>query len=404
MKSTFKLLSAPLTLLLSTSSFAAQPTMHVITAPNCLIQGSPSLQAQIIVSNSSFALINTNDEGINKLIKAKKSGKAACGGFMDVTANWDEQQQAAKSVSADGFLRSMTSTHPQPANLQQYKIQYPEQVKQLLTGLNPTSMWDNLTTLTNFDDRYANSDNGVNAANWIKQHIEKIAVDNHRDDITVYTIATGNSYKQPSVIVKIGSSNAAGIVISAHMDTLNSSMTKKPGADDDGSGTATILEAARNLIASGMTFNKPIYFMWFSAEEEGMVGSGYVVKQFKAQHIPVDAVLHFDMTGFAYKNQPDMWLMQDYVNSGLNTFVEQLIKTYVKRPVQYSRCGYACSDHATWTQNGYAAAIAAEAAYENTNQAMHTSRDTMDKLSIDHMTDYAKLASAFAVELAEPTV
>lgn len=400
MKSTFKLSITSLTYLLSTSILAAQPATHVITAPNCLIQGIPSLQKQVIASNSSFALINTNDDGINQLIQAKKSGKAACGGFMDVTAEWDEQRQTAKNISSNHFLTSMTSTPA--ATRHEYSIRYPEQVKQLLASLNPADMWDNLTTLTNFDDRYANSTNGVNAANWIKQHIEKIAADNHRDDITVYTIATGNNYKQPSVIVKIGNSDAAGIVISAHMDTLNSTTSKKPGADDDGSGTATILEAARNLITSGMTFNKPVYFMWFSAEEEGMVGSGYVVKQFKTQHIPVDAVLHFDMTGFAYKNQPDMWLMQDYVNSSLNTFVEQLIKTYVKRPVQYSRCGYACSDHATWTQNGYAAAIAAEAAYENTNQAMHTSRDTMDKLSIDHMTDYAKLASAFAVELAEP--
>lgn len=70
--------------------------------------------------------------------------------------------------------------------------------------------------------------------------------------------------------------------------------------------------------------------------------------------------------------------------------------------MKHSRCGYACSDHASWTNGGFAATIPAEAAYENTNPDLHTSQDTMDNLSLDHMTDYAKLAVAAAVELAEP--
>jgi leucyl aminopeptidase len=97
-----------------------------------------------------------------------------------------------------------------------------------------------------------------------------------------------------------------------------------------------------------------------------------------------------------------MYLIDDYVDKNLSAYLGKLIDTYVKQPIKHTRCGYACSDHASWTQGGYAAAIPAESAYEDTNPSIHSSQDTMDKLSLSHMTDYLKLATAFAVEMAEP--
>ncbi len=44
----------------------------------------------------------------------------------------------------------------------------------------------------------------------------------------------------------------------------------------------------------------------------------------------------------------------------------------------------------------------AEAKFENSNPYIHSSQDTMEKLSLEHMTDYAKLGVAFVTELAEP--
>jgi leucyl aminopeptidase len=186
------------------------------------------------------------------------------------------------------------------------------------------------------------------------------------------------------------------------MDTLSSSWELKPGADDDGSGTVTVMQVARNLLNSGMQFKKPIYIIWYSAEEEGLVGSSYVVKDFKKNNIPVDAVVQFDMTGYAYKNDPTIWLINDYVNADLTSYLEKLINTYVKVPVNYTKCGYACSDHASWNQGGYTSSFPFESSFGNDDPYIHTSQDKMDVLSLSHMTDYAKLGTAFAVELAEP--
>lgn len=374
----------------------ATPAQHTVVAPHCLLQKSQA-QYQVLTESNDMALIQTDEAGISALARSKKPGKVLCGGFTDVTDAW---QKRSKTLSSSHFLNEQLKPQALLAPVN-YRIQYPDQVAQLLKQINPQDMWDKLTKLTQFKDRYANSSLGVDAANLFKNEIEKLASQYGRQDVKVYTIATPR-YQQPSVVAVVGNPNVPGIVIGAHMDTLQASWSNKPGADDDGSGSVVVLEAARTVIASGMHFKKPIYFIWYAAEEEGLVGSHAVVAEFKKKQIPIDAVMHFDMTGFDYKNEDTLWLMDDYVNKDLVSYLSELIGTYVKKPVKHSRCGYACSDHASWTQGGYPAAIPAEASYEHTNPSMHSAHDTQDNLSIKHMTDYLKLATAFAVEMAEP--
>jgi leucyl aminopeptidase len=297
------------------------------------------------------------------------------------------------------------------AESSRYNIHYPNQVKQLIGAMNPQNMWNDLTTFTNFPDRYPNSDSGINAADWVKSQVEMLIKTSGRDDVTVYTIAAGKKYKQSSLVVKFGNSSLPGIVVGAHVDTYPTGDKKhpgkKPGADDDGSGVVTVLENMRTLLFSGMHFKKPIYFIWYAAEEEdkpnkseGLQGSEYVVKYFQAHNIAVDAVLQLDMTGYLYKHDPAIWLNDDYVNKNLNSYLEKLIIFYVKQPVKHSTCGTPCSDHYSWYEKGFATTFPFEAAIEN--PSIHTPADTMDKLSLTHMSDFLKMAIAFSVELAEP--
>ena len=69
-------------------------------------------------------------------------------------------------------------------------------------------------------------------------------------------------------------------------------------------------------------------------------------------------------------------------------------------PVDYSSCGYGCSDHASWTKAGVPAAFPCESNFDEHNPYIHSASDTMSLLSLEHMTNFAKLAVAFAIELA----
>lgn len=376
---------------------------HLI-APTCLLKNITT-KYEALAKTPAFAFVTVNEEGFNQFVEAKHQHIANCGGFMNVTDAWNKYNAKPLAVhDAKSFLSSYTLPIKKTGKLaeENYTVKYQHEVSALLNQFNPEAMWGDLTALTNFKDRFANSDNGVAAANWIKTQIETLASQYGRKDVSYTFVPTGSRYKQPSLVIKVGASNDPGIVVGGHMDTLNSTFELKPGADDDGTGTVTVLAVARTLFASGMQFKKPIYFIWYSAEEMGLVGSQYVVADFKQKNIPVAAVIQLDMTGYAYKNEPTMWLMNDNVDANLTAFLETLITTYVKQPVKHSSCGYACSDHATWTKNGFVAATPFESSMDHDNPAIHTSRDTMEKLSLSHMTDYAKLAIAYMVELAEP--
>ncbi len=395
---------AALTLAALSNSVFATPSQQIVVAPQCLIQAA-NLSPKVIANHKDFSLIEVNAADIEKLSDSKHQTKKPCGGFINVTSDWQKFQASPLAVKNNtSFLSTysvMRSKSLRPEKT--YSIRFEKEANQLIGQLNPTLMWDNLTTFSSNKDRYADSDNGVAAAKWIAAQIEAAATAAGRHDVSIQFVKT-NGYKQPSVVAKLGNGNEAGVVIGAHMDTTDSYSGNKPGADDDGSGSMTVMESARTVITSGMQFKKPIYFVWYSAEEEGLLGSRAVVADFQKKKIPVEAVMHFDMTGFAYKNQPTIWIIDDYVDDGLTTFLEKIITTYTHRPVEYTRCGYACSDHASWTMGGYKAVIPAESRFEDTNPVMHSSRDTIDRLSITHMTDYAKIATAFAVELAEPSV
>ncbi len=376
-------------------------TQHRVVAPKCLLKKINATYTTL-ASSKNLHFIETNDAGIDALIEAKQNQTTPCGGFMDVTHAWENDgKKMNANHNAKSFLAAY-ETFPKTSLTTSYSIKYPTEVATLLKQSNPPYMWTRLQGLSSYKDRYSRSDNGVKAAQEIKAEVEAMAKNHGRDDVSTYFVTTG-SYKQPSVVVKIGTSNQPGVVIGAHIDTLSSTFENKPGADDDGSGTVTVLEVARTLLSSGMHFNKPIYLIWYAAEEVGLVGSQYVVDDFKQKNIPVSAVMQFDMTAYAHKNDLTMWLYDDYTNKELTAYVETLINTYVKTPVKHDKCGYACSDHASWTQKGYNASMPFEASFRTDNPDIHTSRDTMEKLSLAHMTNFAKLGLAFAVELAEPS-
>jgi len=383
--------------LFGTLAFAG--TQHMIVAPHCLTQNT-GIHYRNLASHSELHFFSIDESDMTLLIEKKHLQHNRCGGFMDVTQAWNHSKG---KMDANTFLNQYENKITAHAKTS-YKIRYQNEVNEVMKKIVPNKLWDELGYFSSFLDRYANSDTGVNTATDLKSKVEAMArTYGHTDDVRVSLIPTGTFYQQPSVVAKFGNTDEPGIVVGAHMDTLHgSSLNPKPGADDDGSGTTVVLEVARTLLASGYHFKKPIYFIWYAAEEEGLVGSQYVVDDFIQKNIPVSEVIHFDMTGYRHQNDPTIWLYDDNTDSDLTGFLATLITTYIDVPIGHDQCGYACSDHATWTMNGFKAALPFEAAFSTYNPYIHSSADTMEKLSLNHMTNFALLGVAFAVELAEP--
>lgn len=84
------------------------------------------------------------------------------------------------------------------------------------------------------------------------------------------------------------------VVIGAHLD----SVPRGPGINDNGSGSATILEIAETYAAQDREPRNKLRFMWYSAEEFGLLGSdAYVDSLSLAQRDQIELMLNFDMVG-----------------------------------------------------------------------------------------------------------
>jgi Zn-dependent M28 family amino/carboxypeptidase len=97
-------------------------------------------------------------------------------------------------------------------------------------------------------------------------------------------------------------------VISGHLDSrvtdVMDSTSEAPGANDDGSGVAAVMECARVLSQSN--FPATVVFVAFSGEEQGLLGATHMATRARAQNLPIEAVLNNDIMGSNHSSDTDI--------------------------------------------------------------------------------------------------
>jgi hypothetical protein len=105
---------------------------------------------------------------------------------------------------------------------------------------------------------------------------------------------------------------AEAVVIGAHMDHLGTSgKTVYPGADDNASGVAALLEIARAFADSKDRPKRTLVFAFWTGEEEGKLGSGYWVKHPLWPLARTTAYLNLDMIGHPWSMEEIRTLVAD---------------------------------------------------------------------------------------------
>ncbi|KAF4592981.1 hypothetical protein EYR38_008688 [Pleurotus pulmonarius] len=311
--------------------------------------------------------------------------------FFDVTETYEIEQQIPKSA-----LRAPAVTFPAPSQQ--------TTVNRIIATLSTANMQASLTTLSNFNNRYYRSSTGADASTWILSTVRSII--SGKSGISASNFA--HSWGQSSTIVKFAGrdTSAPVTILGAHMDSINlSSPTsgRAPGADDDGTGTVNLIETLRALVAAGFTPATPLEFHWYSGEEGGLLGSNAVAANYASNGVRVKAFMELDMTGYFRPGSTEVVALEaDYIDTGLNNFLKQVVTTYTRLPVTMDTpCGYACSDHASWYRYGIPTSMPFEAVTGNDNPRIHSSSDTTTQsgFSWAHSLEFAKIAVAYAVEM-----
>jgi hypothetical protein len=183
----------------------------------------------------------------------------------------------------------------------------------LAAGVSQAELQANITALVGFGTRHSASSTtdpkrGIGAARrWAESRFQAFssACGNCLTIAKPAATFTGDRLPVPTEIVDVlaiqpGSSDPQRfIIMSAHIDSRNSdpmdSKGDAPGANDDGSGTAAVIEAARVL--SQHKFAATIVYAVLSGEEQGLNGGKVLADHARAQGWTVEAVLNNDIIG-----------------------------------------------------------------------------------------------------------
>jgi len=189
------------------------------------------------------------------------------------------------------------------------------------------------------------------------------------------------------------------LILGAHVDTVPGS----PGADDNASGVAALLELSRVIMRS--SWKIPVEFVVFTLEELGLVGSAHYAAQLRRARTPLAGMLSLEMIGFtetAGLQRYPPWLRHrfpatgTYLGVGANrasqpllTRVARALRTIEGLPVEtlvVPGNGWVfppirLSDHAPFWDRGYPALLITDTAFFR-NPHYHQPSDTVETLDL----------------------
>ena len=259
-------------------------------------------------------------------------------------------------------------------------------------------------TRNDFSEHASTAAHGVfGARDWIEGQFRAIAATAHGrmsvsldDYVQPKTPKTPRAVSESSVIATLRGTEPGRIyVMSSHYDDCDGRCTDgagtAPGADDNGSSVAAVLEAARVMAES--EFRGTIVFACFDGEELGLWGSNHYAREAAAQRLPILAVLNNDIignsTGGDASSEPNVIRVfsqglpaganvdlvnlvgseNDSPSRELSRFVAEIVPAYVSdfsvrqifRSDRFMRGG----DQESFQDAGYSAAVRFVEAHEN---------------------------------------
>ncbi len=351
-----------------------------------------------------LVIAETRADRLGDISRYVHENERRCGGYFA----FPDRAQAEAFVRGDRAKLAMAKSA-----LARYALDNQATVGRWLPQVQEQRLYDTINHLSSYRNRYYASSHGRTSAEWIRDHWQSLAAG--RSDVTTELFtACSTCSTQPSVILTIRGWDLPDevVVLGAHLDSINGNTRNDPnqlapGADDDASGIATLTETLRIALADGWQPRRTVKFMGYAAEEVGLRGSNAIAQSFRASGVNVVSVLQVDMTNYKSGAVTDMKLISDYSNTDLKNFFVTLFDTYLA-PMGLTRsntaCGYACSDHASWTNAGYPAAMMFEAGDPGGSfPYIHTPYDTLATMgeSAQHSVKFTQFALAYLGETAK---
>lgn len=247
----------------------------------------------------------------------------------------------------------------------------------LVDQVSSVEFMAHLEPLTEFPTRHSHSPNFAAAANLCVDVLTTLGY-----DAELQVVPLGSQLTFNVVADKPGAAADRNLVIAmAHLDSINihgNIDSAAPGADDNGSGSAGVLEIAR--VFSGHAGVNDLRLILYGGEELGLFGSKHHVSVMNGDDkARLAAAVNMDMIGGLNLPTPAV-----LIEAGHQSVIDELSNAadqFTSLAVETSLNPFA-SDHVPFINAGLPAALTIEGADSN-NDKIHTENDTLDQIDAE---------------------
>ncbi len=233
-----------------------------------------------------------------------------------------------------------------------------------------------------------------------------VVVSGHYDSLNLGTRPAGQAAADPEAAPQPAGRGTQQLTLA---DFEKNADLPAPGACDDASGTAAVMELAR--VMSQYEFDKSILFISFAGEEQGLVGSTLMAAKARKENRDIEAILNNDIIGTDTSGNGRMSNMSvsvysdesmDSPSQQLSRYVKEVGQRYipsfkVDTIFMQDRLGRG-GDHTPFQLEGFAA-VRISTPNENYSH-QHRDSDVLDNMSVPYTTKVARMNAAVAASLA----
>lgn len=360
---------------------------------------------------SSMVMIDENafsDNGCYTLVYCPKAQQQQFDALLS-TQDYVIVKGSAMPYKNDGAVAIFNKKASLPKLTRDFPVVTEEdpRIREMLNQVNMDSLEATVQHLQDYGSRIWNSENAFAASDWIASRMEALGLEVEQQPFNANTWM-GSGAAAPNVIgIQRGTLYPdTYVVCGSHFDSFSYEAMMgggtAPGADDNATGVASVLESAR--IMTQYEFEYSIIYCAYGCEEMGLYGSEAYASRCQQQGMDIIGYFNNDMNGYLYGDQIHIDCIYPNSVEPIGTYYMNVGEVYYPElPIRHVNFNQGDSDHTSFNNHGYMGIYPFED-YQNYSPYIHTPNDLIGTsvTSFEMSQQYCQMNIACLAEIANP--
>ena len=319
--------------------------------------------------------------------------------------------QAVKPYKNDGTIAVFNKEAKRAVTNRDFPVVTEENavIREMMNQVNMDSLEATVQHLQDYQNRIWNSQNAFNASDWIAGRMAALGLEVEQQPFYASTW-TGSGQAAPNVIgIQRGTLYPdTYVVCGSHFDSFSYEAMYGggacPGADDNATGVASVLESAR--IMTQYDFEYSIIYCAYGCEEMGLYGSEAYASRCQQEGMEILGYFNNDMNGYLYGDQIHIDCIYPNSVAPIGDYYMNVGSVYFPElPIRHVNFSEGDSDHTSFNNHGYMGIYPFED-YENYSPYIHHTNDLIgiSVNSFEMSQQYCRMNIGCLAELANPVI